>query len=228
MIPWRLLDRAQVPNGEGELRLYSRGAEFSIRVGPTELMNSRVYATEDALSEVGCARVRDRKKARVLIGGLGMGYSLRSALSALDADAEVVVAELVPAVVTWNREHFGHLAGHPLSDPRVTLREADVAQVLKESRAAYDAVLLDVDNGPDGLTRKGNDRLYSAAGLACARAALRPRGVLGIWSQGPDDAFVRRMQRADLVVEQINVTARGHGRGARHTIWIAQTKQARG
>jgi spermidine synthase len=228
MIPWRLLDCAQVPDGEGELRLYARGDEFSIRVGRTELMNSRVYASEDALSEIGCARVRDRARARVLIGGLGMGYSLRTALAALGPDAEVVVAELVPAVVTWNREQLGHLAGHPLRDPRVRLREADVARVIAEQRSAYDAILLDVDNGPDGLTRKGNDRLYGATGLARARDALRPRGVLGVWSQGPDDAFVRRMQRANLEVEQINVTARGHGRGARHTIWLAKTKQARG
>ena len=228
MIPWQLLDAAQVPTGEGELRLYSRGEEFSIRVGPTELMNSRMYASEDALSEIGCARVKDRTKARVLIGGLGMGYSLKSALSVLGSDAEVVVSELVPAVVRWNREIFGHLAGHPLADPRVTLQQADVAHVIRDGRAAYDAVLLDVDNGPDGLTRKGNDRLYSPAGLVSARAALRPKGVLGIWSAARDDAFVRRMQRAGFSVEQINVTARGHGRGSRHTIWLAQTERPRG
>src|SRR5882672_6275149 len=132
MIPWRLLDRAPVPDGEGELLLYSRGDEFSIRVAGTELMNSRVYAKEDALSVLGCARVKDRKKARVLIGGLGMGYALATALAALGRDADVVIAELVPAIVKWNRELLGHLAGHPLRDRRVTLREADVGRVLAE------------------------------------------------------------------------------------------------
>src|SRR4051812_41970650 len=165
MIPWRLLDHAPVPNGQGELFLYARDDEFSIRVSGIELMNSRAYSKEDALSALGCARVKDRKRPQVLIGGLGMGYALATALSALDASAEVVIAELVPAVVRWNREVFGHLAGHPLRDPRVTLREEDVGRVLQERPNRYDAILLDVDNGPEGLTRKDNDRLYSHAGL---------------------------------------------------------------
>jgi spermidine synthase len=220
MVPWRLLDTTRVPGGEGELRLYARGDEFSIRIEREELMNSRVYASEDALSELGCARIADRKRARVLIGGLGMGYALKSALAALGRDAEVVVAELVPAVVKWNREHLGHLAGHPLRDRRVTLREEDVGAVIREQAGAYDAILLDVDNGPEGLTRKGNDALYGAAGLASARAALRPRGVLGVWSARPNRAFVRKLHREGFKVDEVTVKSRGGGKGARHTIWL--------
>jgi spermidine synthase len=220
VVPWQLLDRAEVPGGEGELRLYARGAEYSIRVGGQELMNSRVYASEDALSQLGCARVKERKRARVLIGGLGMGYALRSALDTLGPDAEVVVAELVPEVVRWNREHFGQLAAHPLRDRRVSVRESDVGLVLREQKSAFDAVLLDVDNGPEGLTRRENDKLYGEGGLANARAALRPGGVLGVWSSGPDRGFVRRLQRAGFTVDEVGIKARPGGRGARHTLWF--------
>lgn len=185
-------------------------------------MNSRVYAKADALSELGCARVRQRPRARVLIGGLGMGYALATALAGLERDAEVVVAELVPSVVAWNRSLFGPLAGYPLNDPRVTIREADVGLVLKEGRGAFDAVLLDVDNGPEGLTRQANDQLYTPAGLASARAALRPDGVLGIWSAGPRQGFARKVQAAGFEVEEIPITARGGGRGARHVLWLAR------
>jgi spermidine synthase len=220
MIPWKLLDSALVGDG-GELRLYQRGDEFSIRIRGEELMNSRVYSRTDALSELGCARIRQRKKARVLIGGLGMGYALATALANLDQDAEVVVAELMPAVVTWQRSVLGHLAGHPLREKRVTLLQADVAKVLKEHQNAYDAILLDVDNGPEGLTQTSNDWLYGRAGLACARAALRPKSILGFWSAGPNRAFVRRLQAAGFKVDEIPVTSRDHGRGARHTLWLA-------
>jgi spermidine synthase len=221
MRPWKLLDSARVPGSAGELRLYQREAEFSIRVDRFELMNSRVYASEDALSELGCARIRQRASARVLIGGLGMGYSLKTALAALGDDAEVVVAELVPAVVTWNREFLGHLADHPLRDPRVVVREQDVARVIREAKAAYDAILLDVDNGPEGLIRKANDWIYARAGLLAARAALRPRGVLGVWSSTPEPSFVQRLRQAEFEVEEHAVRARGKGQGARHTIWLA-------
>ena len=220
MVPWQILDRAEVPGGRGELTLYRRGAEFSIRVDGCELMNSRAYASEDSLSALGCARIEGRKRARVLIGGLGMGYSLRTALQALPNDAQVVIAELVPAVVEWNRTHFGHLAAHPLRDRRVVLRNEDVGQVIRERSAAFDAILLDVDNGPDGLTRASNDWLYGAAGLRAAHAALRPRGVLGVWSARPDTAFVRRMRAARFEVEEVVVTARGRGKGAQHVNWL--------
>jgi len=203
------------------MRLYQRDTELSIRVDRHELMNSRVYAPEDALSKLGCERIKERPGARVLIGGLGMGYSLRTALLALRADAQVIVAELVPAVVKWNREHFGHLADHPLRDPRVTVRQEDVGRVIRSARSDYDAMLLDVDNGPDGLTRKSNDGLYTRPALRAARAALRPGGVLGIWSCGQDNAFVRRLRESNFDVEEVLVGARGKGKGARHTLWFA-------
>jgi len=223
MIPWKHLDSAAVPGSQTVLNLYQRDQEFSIRVDRAELMNSRVYSSEDGFSELGCARVADRPKPRMLIGGLGMGYSLRSALEALPADAEVVVSELVPKVAAWNREHFGHLANHPLRDPRVTLREIDVGRLLRESRQEYDLILLDVDNGPEGLTRKSNDWIYSRAGLLAARAALRARGVLGYWSSGPSQAFVRRMRAAGFDVDEIKLYA-VNGRGARHVIWLATVR----
>jgi spermidine synthase len=226
MNPWKLLDSAAVPGSAGELRLYQRDAEFSIRVDRYELMNSRVYASEDALSELGCARVQSRPAVRVLIGGLGMGYSLRTALAGLALDAEVVVAELVPAVVRWNRDFFGHLADHPLRDTRVSVREQDVARVIREAPAAFDAILLDVDNGPDALIRKGNDWIYSRPGLLAARAALRPEGVLGVWSSTPEPAFVQRMRRAEFEVEEVAVRARGKGQGARHTIWLSVPRRS--
>jgi len=221
MIPWKLLDQVPVPGDGGELTLFVRDQEYSIRVAQIELMNSRVYAREDALSKLGCERIRGRKKARVLIGGLGMGFALATALDHVDADAEVVVAELVPGVFKWNREIFGHLAGHPLRDRRVTAREMDVARVIREGRVGFDAVLLDIDNGPDGLTRRSNGWLYSDAGIASCRAALRPSGVLGIWSAGPDRAFVRRLQRNNLSVDEVEVGSRSKHRGARHTLWLA-------
>jgi spermidine synthase len=221
MIPWKLLDRAQVPGDGGELTLYVRDQEYSIRVAQVELMNSRVYAREDALSKLGCERIRGRKKARVLIGGLGMGFALATALDNVGPDASVEVAELVPGVLEWNREIVGHLAGHPLRDRRVITREMDVARVIRESPAGFDAVLLDVDNGPDGLTRRSNGWLYSDAGIASCRAALRPSGVLGVWSAGPDRAFVRRLHRANLSVDEVEVGSRSKHRGARHTLWFA-------
>lgn len=220
MIPWKLLDRAPVPGDGGELTLFIRDQEYSIRVGAIELMNSRVYSREDALSKLGCERIRDRKKARVLIGGLGMGFALATALDNLNADAEVVIAELVPGVFEWNRSVFGHLAGHPLRDRRVTTREMDVARVIREDRARFDAILLDIDNGPDGLTRRSNGWIYSNAGIASCYAALRPTGVLGIWSAGPDRAFVKRLHRG-ASVDEIEVGSRSKHRGARHTLWFA-------
>ena len=225
MIPWKLLDSAKVPGSGSELRLYQRDAELSIRVDGQELMNSRVYASEDTLSALGCARIRDRARPRVLIGGLGMGYSLATALGVLGAEAEVVVAELVPSVVAWNRGPLGHLAGHPLRDARVTVREADVGRVMREKPENYDAILLDVDNGPEGLTRQSNDWLYGRDGLLAAHLSLRPSGVLGVWSASPDRGFVQRMQRAGFTVDEIAVTARGKGRGSRHTIWLAARQE---
>jgi spermidine synthase len=220
MIPWELLGCAQVPGGGEELRLYKRGGEFSIRVNSRELMNSRAHGSEDALAELACAKIADRHRPRVLIGGLGMGYTTAAALRRLGNGARIVVAELVPSVVEWNRGPLADLAGHPLQDARVTVREADVAQILKDERRAYDAILLDVDNGPEGLILKGNDWLYSPNGLNAAYEALARAGVLAIWSAGPDHAFTKRLRRAGFEVNEVRVRARSGG-GGRHTIWLA-------
>jgi spermidine synthase len=221
MIPWELLDGAQVPGNGEELRLYRRGEEFSIRVDSRELMNSCVHGSEDALAELACARVADRTRPRVLIGGLGMGYTLAAALHRLGAGARVIVAELAPAVVAWNRGPLAALAGHPLQDSRVTVREIDVARILKEEHRLYDAIVLDVDNGPEGLTLKSNDWLYARAGLDAAFAALRPEGVLAVWSTIPNRVFAQRLRRVGFEVEEIGVRARSPRGGRRHTIWIA-------
>jgi spermidine synthase len=219
LIPWVQLDAAKTPDGEQELRLKRRGAEFSIMLGTNELMNSRLSGSEEALARLSCQRIRGRNKPHILIGGLGMGFTLRAALAELDDDAKVTVAELVPAVVAWARGPMAEVFGDCLDDPRVTIAEADVGLLIRAA-AAYDAILLDVDNGPEGLTRKGNDRLYDMAGLDSARAALRPGGVLAVWSSSPNGGFTRRVHRAGFAVEEVTVRANGK-RGARHVIWIA-------
>jgi spermidine synthase len=221
MIPWKFLDSAPVPGSSAEMSLFARGGEFSIRVNGCELMNSRIHGSEDALAELACARIGSRTGSRILIGGLGMGFTTAAVLHRLDVESRVVVAELVPKVVEWNREFFGEMTGHPLQDPRVTVRETDVALVLKSENQAYNAILLDVDNGPEGLTRKSNNWLYTVAGAKAAFAALQPAGVLAVWSAGPDMAFTKRLRRAGFAVEEISVRARGHAGGNRHTIWIA-------
>ena len=221
MIPWILLDSAKVPGGSAALRLLRRGAEFSIRLDTAELMNSRLNGSEQALADLACARLRDRPAPHVLIGGLGMGFTLRAALAALGPQARCTVAELVPAVVAWARGAMAELFGDSLGDPRVTIREEDVVGLIRSARAGYDAILLDVDNGPDGLSRKANDRLYDATGLAAARLALRPGGVLALWSAAPDATFTRRLRKAGFAAEEVRVRANGARRGARQVIWIA-------
>jgi spermidine synthase len=222
MTPWKLLDSAPIPGSSGELRLYQRGDEFSITlIGGGELMNSRVHGSEEALGQLACARVADRSRPRILIGGLGMGFTLAAALKALRPRAEVVVAELVPEVVQWNRGPLGAPAGHPLRDARATVCVGDVGRILRKERRAFDAIVLDVDNGPEGLTRKDNDWLYSPAGLEAAFDALRPQGVLAVWSAGPDAGFSDRLRRVGFAVEEVVVRAHGPGKGARHTLWLA-------
>lgn len=221
MIPWELLDSAKVPGNSGELRLYKRGGEFSIRVDGCELMNSSAHGSEDTLAELACAKIAKRPKSRVLIGGLGMGYTLAAALKQLDPDASVVVAELAQAVVKWNKGPLAALAANPLQDKRCYIREDDVAVVIKEKRHLYDAILLDVDNGPKGLTCKGNDWLYSKEGLEAAFAVLRPGGVLAVWSVSSDRAFTKRLKQAGFDVKEVSAYARGSRGGGRHTIWIA-------
>ncbi len=222
MIPWENLGRSTVP-GAGVLELFRRGQELSIRVDGRELMNSRVHGSEDALAELALDRVGARPGLRVLIGGLGMGFTLAAALRRLPADGVVVVAELVAEVIAWNQGPIGPVAGEPLRDARVTVRNADVGLVIREAPAAWDAILLDVDNGPDGLTSAANDWLYGEAGLSAARRALRPGGVLGVWSAAPDPTFLRRFGRVGYAVDEVMVRARGAAGGARHILWFGRT-----
>jgi spermidine synthase len=221
MIPWVFLESAQVPGNGGELVLYRRGEEFSIRVGNRELMNSRVHGSEEALAEMACARIAGRLAPRILVGGLGMGYTLAATLRGLGTEGSVTVAELVPAVVAWNRGPLSALAGHPLQDGRVAVHEVDVAQVLRAARQAYDAILLDVDNGPEGLAQRENDWLYARPGLEAAYTALRPAGVLAVWSAAPNHVFAQRLRRVGFTVDEVHVPARRSGKGRRHTIWLA-------
>lgn len=221
MIPWELLDEAVVPGhaGAGEpLRLYRRGDEYAIRIHGRELMNSRMHASEEELARRCCAMLA-APRPRVLIGGLGMGYTLAAALASLGPAAEVTVAELVPAVVAWNRGPLASLAGRPLADRRVKVRETDVAELLRDP-GAFDGVLLDVDNGPDAFCRVENERLYRHRGLRTIHDALRPRGVLGVWSAGPDRAFGAALRKSGFRVEMRRVHAREGGKGPRHTLWI--------
>lgn len=226
MIPWKQLATAQVPDGGSEMRLMQRGAEFAIKVAGNELMNSRLHGSEDALATLVCARLKGRPAPRLLIGGLGMGFTLRAALDALGPDAALTVAELVPEVVAWNRGVLADVAGRPLDDPRVSVREGDVTALIRAARSAYDAILLDVDNGPEGLTRVANNRLYDLGGLEAAWAALRPGGLLAVWSAAPDRGFTRRLRIVGFAVEEAKVRASGTGGGARHVIWLA-TRPAR-
>jgi len=221
MIPWVVLDTVQVPGGGGELRLKQRGAEFSIMLDHNELMNSRLSGSEEALATITCEKIRRRKAPRILIGGLGMGFTLRAALVALGPDARIVVAELVPAVVAWARGAMAEVFGTSLTDSRVSIREADVGEVIRAEATGFDAILLDVDNGPEGLTRKTNDALYDLKGLARARAALRSSGVLAVWSSGPNPKFTWRLRKAGFDVEEVKARANGLRGGARHMIWIA-------
>lgn len=220
MIPWVQLDSAKTPDGQQELRLKRRGSEFSIMLGGNELMNSRLSGSEEALAKLSCQRIAGHRQPRILIGGLGMGFTLRAALAELGDDGEIVVAELVPAVVAWARGPMAELFGGCLDDPRVAVEETDVGRPIRSEPAAWDAILLDVDNGPEGIVHKSNDALYSLQGLGAARTALRPGGVLAVWSQGPDSGFTRRLKQAGFVVEEVNTRANGK-RGARHVIWIA-------
>ena len=222
MIRWVLLDTAPAPDGQGKLRLMQRGGEFSITIGANELMNSRLGGSESALAAMACKRLGDRKAPSLLIGGLGMGFTLRAALAELGPGARITVAELVPAVVAWARWPLADVFDGCLSDLRVEVRQADVAELIGSGAGAYDAILLDVDNGPDGLVRQANDRLYGATGLAAARRALRPGGVLAVWSCAPDEAFTRRLKQAGYAVSEAHVRAHGT-RGARHIVWIATT-----
>ncbi|MHC2464009.1 spermidine synthase [Bradyrhizobium embrapense] len=221
MIPWEKIDTGRIPGTEGELRLMRRGREFSIMLGTNELMNSRLSGSEEALATLAAKKIEQVAKPHFLIGGLGMGFTLRAALKVLGPGARIVVAELVPAVVAWARGPMAEIFGDSLADPRVSIEEVDVADVIRRHPSSFDAILLDVDNGPEGLTRKANDGLYDVAGLRAAHTALRRGGVLAVWSSGPNAKFPKSLSRAGFAVNEIAVRATGRGRGVRHVIWIA-------
>ena len=220
MIRWIQLASARAPGGV-ELRLMQRGAEFSIMAGAAELMNSRRGGSETALGEVACRGLRETVTPRVLIGGLGMGFTLRAVLAVLGSQARVTVAELVPEVVVWARGPLADIFDRSLEDPRVDLVQGDVASLIVAGRTTYDAILLDVDNGPDGLVQSANSVLYGSDGLQAARRALRPDGVLAVWSAAQDAAFGRRLIAAGLAVREHTAFSGGVKRGARHLILLA-------
>jgi spermidine synthase len=222
VIARELIGTAQVPGGE-ELRLFRRGDDFMIVLDRNELMNSRMSGSEEALATMTCARLGRRPAPQLLIGGYGMGFTLRAALAVLDAAASVTVAELVPEIIAWAKGPMQALTADCLDDPRVVLVKDDVAMLIAAANGGYDAILLDVDNGPEGLTRRENDRLYSRAGLEAAGNALKPGGILAVWSAERDPAFTRRLEDAGFRVAEVGVRARSNGKGARHVIWFAQT-----
>lgn len=224
-----LLDTAPIPNNGGALCLFEYGEDFVIKLESGkggQLMNTRMHGSEDALAEIPCTKVAARPRARVLIGGLGMGFTLASALKHLGADAEVQVAELVPGVIGWNRGPLGARAGNPLNDPRTVVLNEDVANILKAEPKGFDAIMLDVDNGPEGLTHSANNWLYSLDGLAACARALRAKGILAIWSASADRQFSARLGKAGFSAEEVKVYAHGN-RGARHTIWVCELKGGR-
>ena len=220
MKPLEWLATAKAPDGE-ELRLMRRDGDFMIVLDRNELMNSRMSGSEEALATMTAGRLGGRAAQRWLIGGYGMGFTLRAALGALGLDARLTVAELVPEIVVWARGPMEALTAGCLDDPRVEVVFEDVADVIARARGAYDAILLDVDNGPDGLVRQANDRLYTPAGLTAARTALKPGGVLAVWSAAKDPVFANRLRKAGFAVDEVTVRARSNGKGAKHTIWFA-------
>lgn len=219
MQPWVEVARSYGPDGV-ELVLSTRGSECLVRAGGRDLMSSHDEGSARALAALGCEGLR--KDARVLIGGLGLGYTLSEALNRVSANAIVEVAELVPGVVEWSRTRIGHLAGNPLDDPRAVLLEEDVAISLRRARSTYDALLLDVDNGPDDLAHAGNAALYELDGLRIARRALRPGGVLAVWSFSDDREFTRRLRAVGFEAEARRVPGSRRGRGRHHWIWVAR------
>ncbi len=221
MTPRELIATASVPGGVGELRLFRRGHDHMILLGRDELMSSRMSGSEEALAVLTIERLRGSAAPHLLIGGYGMGFTLRAALGALGSDSRVSVAELVPEIIEWAKGPMAEMTAGGLDDPRTRLLIGDVAELIAQATSLYDAILLDVDNGPDGLTRTANNRLYSPGGLAAARGALKPGGILAVWSAAPDARFARTLKEAGFTVDEVAVRARSNGKGARHVIWFA-------
>ena len=221
MIPWTLLGLAKIPNNGGELELTQRDKEFSIHMKGVrgELMNSRMHSSELALSDLGCAHIKNTENAKILVGGMGMGFTLAAALKTTKASSKVVVAELVPDVIEWNKGPLGECAGRPLDDSRVIVQLGDVAELFKAKQPEFDAILLDVDNGPEGFTHGDNNNLYSLDSLSAIRQTLKPKGVLAVWSAWHDPKFTTQLKKAKFKVE--TKTVRAHkGKGSRHTIYL--------
>jgi spermidine synthase len=221
MIPWLQIDTARVPGADVELRLMRRGKEFSMMLGTNELMNSRLSWSEEALATLACRRIQAVERPHLLIGGLGMGFTLRAALAVLGSEARITVAELVPAVIAWARGPMAEMFAGSLTDPRASIQAADVVEVIKSHPLAFDAILLDVDNGPEALIRSANDALYDLAGLKSIHRALRPKGVLAVWSSGPNAAFSKRLRAAGFAADEVGVRATTKRSGAHHVIWFA-------
>lgn len=223
MKPLSKLATAIIPNNGGELTLFRREEEFSIRLSGVrgELMNSRLYNSEEELAKLGCAHIKEKDQAKVLVGGLGMGYTLAAALASVNANSQVTVAELIPEVVEWNQGPLGECAGRPLSDERCKVRVGDIAELIKLEQPDFDAILLDVDNGPEGITHSNNNWLYSSRGLEALYNSLRPEGMLAVWSAGADALFPIQLKKAGFIVTVRTVRARP-GKGSRHTIFLAQ------
>ncbi len=222
MLPRNRIGTALIPGTKIELHLYQSGELYSIKIpGRGDLMNSRMHGSEKALAELACANIAGVEKPRLLVGGLGMGFTLAAALQAVGPAAEVVVAELVPEIVGWNRTLIGAAAGQPLADPRSSVYVGDVADLIRRSAGGFDAILMDVDNGPEALVRAENEWLYSGDGLRAARLALRRGGVLAVWSAGPDRAFSKKLQQVGFEVSEHVVRPHRPGKGPRHVIWIA-------
>ncbi len=225
MRPWELLDSSTVVGEAHDLKLYRRGDEYSIKTGSIELMNSRMHSSEDVLAELGCKGLRHKSNVRVLIGGLGMGFTLAATLKHVANDAKIVVAELVPAVITWNQSYLAALANQPLLDNRVSIHQGDVAELIRCNNTTFDAILLDVDNGPEGLTREENGALYNIKGLEAALNALKPQGVFGVWSAFPEPRFTKRMRKSGFKTQEVPCRAFGK-KGSKHMIWLGVKDKA--
>ncbi len=224
MLPREEIATAEIPGGD-RLTLISHGRDFIIMLGRDELMGTRMQFSEEQLAVLTLERIA-RPDPRVLVGGYGMGFTYRAALKKLGGRGKVVVAEVVPEILDWARGPLAHLTGESLDDPAGEVVLCDVAALIDDANDGtcdkYDAILLDVDNGPDGIVRDGNDRLYTRTGLAKAKDALKPGGVLAVWSAAPDHKFTRRLMDAGFDVEVREVRARPNNKGPRHTIWFGK------